>query len=101
MTLAQRGSDILDDPLALDTLGWVQFQRGELDEAVTTYRQVLATSGATAGVRYRLGLALAKRGDEADALQAFREAIDSGPFPEADAARARIAQLEQNGAGPQ
>jgi TolA-binding protein len=46
-------------------------------------------------IRYRLGVALAKQGQTERALATLRQALDTGPFPEAQAARSELAQLER------
>ena len=45
--------------------------------------------------RYRLGTALSQSGDKERAREMFTLALDSGAFPEADAARRELAQLDQ------
>jgi tetratricopeptide (TPR) repeat protein len=46
-------------------------------------------------IRYHLGLALSRQGEHQRALEALRQAVEAGPFPEADAAKSELARLEQ------
>ncbi len=46
-------------------------------------------------MRYRLGVALSKAGDDERAREMLRAAIDTGTFPEVDEARRELARLEQ------
>jgi tetratricopeptide (TPR) repeat protein len=79
----------------LDTLGWVELKLGRTEAAITTFERALALSPRASSIRYRLGLALAKKGEQEKALAALREALADGPFAEAEAARQEIARLEQ------
>jgi tetratricopeptide (TPR) repeat protein len=84
------------DPSAdvLDTLGWVNLKRGESQEAVKAFEQALEKRPDSPSIRYRLGMALHQAGDESRAREMFQAALDTGTFPEADAARRELAQLD-------
>ncbi len=106
--LASRGAD-LDTALSLaeqarraaptadviDTLGFVQMKRGEAATAVALFEEALALRPKDPTIRYHLGLALAQTGDRERALATLREALDAGPFAEAEAARQELARLQQ------
>lgn len=105
--LAERGEDLdlalrlaeraaAADPSAsvLDTLGWVRFRRGEFAAAVSALERALALEPASPSVAYRLGLAAMEGGDRERAAGLFRQALSGGTFPEAEAARAQLAQLD-------
>jgi tetratricopeptide (TPR) repeat protein len=94
LELAHRAVRLEPRAETLDTLGWVQFKRGESDAAVTALGRAVELAPDSASVRYRLGMALEAAGREQEALEAFRQAVGSGPFPEVEAARAEIARLE-------
>jgi tetratricopeptide (TPR) repeat protein len=84
------------DPSAdvLDTLGWVNLKRGESQEAVKAFEQALEKRPDSPSIRYHLGIALHQAGDESRAREMFQAALATGAFPEADAARRELAQLE-------
>jgi tetratricopeptide (TPR) repeat protein len=94
LDLAERAARLSPDPAVLDTLGWVQYQRGDAAAAVETFQRALATQPDSPSMRYRLGLALRKLDRADEAREAFRTAVGSGPFPESEAARAELARLE-------
>ncbi|HEY8156003.1 MAG TPA: tetratricopeptide repeat protein [Myxococcota bacterium] len=105
--LAEKGTD-LDAALALaeaakrldpsadvlDTLGWVLLKRGEAQAAVESFEQALAKRPDSPSIRYRLGIALNQAGDKTRAREMFQAALAAGAFPEAEAARRDLAQLE-------
>ncbi|MEN8182067.1 MAG: tetratricopeptide repeat protein [Myxococcota bacterium] len=105
--LAREGSD-LDEALVLagratrlqpsahtfDTLGWVQLKRGDAIGATESLEKALELDPRAASIRYRYGLALEELGRSDEAVDALREALGAGPFPEAEAARAEVARLE-------
>lgn len=94
LELARRAVRLEPRAETLDTLGWVQFKRGETEAAVTALERAAELAPDSASVRYRLGVALESAGREQEALEAFRSAVGGGPFPEVEAARAEIARLE-------
>jgi tetratricopeptide (TPR) repeat protein len=105
--LAERGEDLDTavelaraarrlDPSAdvLDTLGWVHLKRGETGESVSALEQAVEKRSDSPSIRYRLGVALERSGDRQRAREMFQTALATGAFPEADAARRELAQLE-------
>jgi hypothetical protein len=40
-------------------------------------------------------MALSRQGERQRALETLRQAVEAGPFPEADAARSELTRLEQ------
>jgi tetratricopeptide (TPR) repeat protein len=94
LQLAQRATRLEPRAEFFDTLGWVQLKRGDAVAAVASFERALELKADQASVRYRLGLALEALGQPEQALQAFRGALGAGVFPEAEAARARVAKLE-------
>jgi tetratricopeptide (TPR) repeat protein len=91
--LANRAARIDPRPEVLDTLGWVRLRRGEIAPAIAAFENALAEQPEFSTARYHLGLALVQRGDEEAARQAFRAALDAGPFPESEAARRELERL--------
>jgi TonB family protein len=73
-----------------DTLGWIHFQRGNLDKAAkfTNAAWLLNQSGAAGG---HLGRIYEKRGQQQEAIQAFAMALAArGPLPDT---RGRLSAL--------
>jgi len=105
--LAEKGAD-LDTALALaetakridpsadvlDTLGWVHLKRGETQQAVQAFEQALKERPDSPSIGYHLGIALSQAGDKPRAREVFQAALATGAFPEAEAARRELAQLE-------
>ena len=94
-TLAHR---IDPNPDITDTLGFVHLQRGETARAIERFEEALAARPDAQSIRYHLGLALAREGERERAASALRDALASGPFPEAEDARRALAELEERGA---
>ncbi len=94
LALAQEARRLDQSPDVLDTLGWVRFKRGEMSAAVVALEQAVE-AGADASMRYRLGVALSKAGDDERAREMLQAAIEAGTFPEVDEARRELARLEQ------
>ena len=61
---------------------------------MATLERGLAATPHQPTLLYRLGLAKSAGGDRAGALTAFREALEAGAFPQAQATQAEIARLE-------
>jgi len=80
LTLAQRAVELApSDASALATLGWVQFQRGAVSEAKSTYERVLATGHASAAVYEEIGDFYRSLGNDTRARQYWKEALDRSP----------------------
>jgi Flp pilus assembly protein TadD len=71
----------------------VRLRRGEIEPAIAALEKALADQPELSTARYHLGLALVQRGDEEAARQAFRAALDAGPFPGSEAARRELERL--------
>jgi tetratricopeptide (TPR) repeat protein len=83
-------------PEVLDTLGWVYYQRGEMNEAVAALEQAAAGRPDSASIRYRLALAVGKAGEEERSRVLLEGALAAGTFPEAEEARQELARLDRN-----
>lgn len=92
--LAKRASERQRDADTLDTLGWVQYKLGSIDDAVATFNSALELRPESASIRYRLGLALAKAGSSDQARAALEQAIRGNAFPELSEAKAELARLQ-------
>jgi tetratricopeptide (TPR) repeat protein len=97
LSLARRAENVETGPEVLDTLGWVYFQRGELEEARSAFEKSLALNPDYATARYHLGLTQAKQGDRQAALDSLRAAVAAGDAGVGQAAKTEIARLETSG----
>lgn len=64
-----------DDANMLDTVGWVYYVNGRLDEAEAVLREALRLNPRMVPSHYHLGMVLAKAGKVVDARAAFNETI--------------------------
>jgi len=65
--------------MALNNLGVVQFQKGDLDDAIEKYEQSLRLNPDYAEARYNLGSALLQKGKIDDAIAQCQKALELGP----------------------
>lgn len=79
------------DPFIMDSLGWVQYRMGKLDEAEATLRQAYALR-ADADIAVHLGEVLWHRGKKEDAQQLWREA--RAKDPKNDTLKSTLARLQ-------
>ncbi len=62
----------------LDTLGWVLYQQGKLDDAVATLREALKTSPREADIALHLAEVFEKQGKNQEATEAYLQAYVGG-----------------------
>ncbi|MES2129249.1 MAG: tetratricopeptide repeat protein [Pseudomonadota bacterium] len=79
-----------DDPFIMDSLGWVQYRLGKLDEAEATLRRAYALR-RDAEIAVHLGEVLWQRGKKADAQKILREA--RAKDPQNDTLKSTLARL--------
>jgi tetratricopeptide (TPR) repeat protein len=96
LDLANRATQLDRQAETLDTLGWVQLKRGDVDAALQSFEAALVARPDTASVHYRMALALSQKGDSAAARENLAKALEMDPFPEVQAAKAELARLESN-----
>ena len=96
LALAEAAVQLDPQPSMLDTLGYVQLQRGEPQQAADSFERSLAANPDVPVVMYRLGVALARSGDVDGARSVLQRALSGGAFPEAGAAQRELARLTQN-----
>ena len=94
LALALAAQRLDPTPDVLDTLGWVHLKRGEKAEAVKAFELAVEKRPDSPSMRYRLGSALSQAGDKQRAREMFQTALATGAFPEAEATRRELAQLE-------
>jgi predicted Zn-dependent protease len=67
-----------NQPLLLDTLGWVQLQLGNVDDAITLMERAVRADPDEVALRYHLGRAYLARGDRAKAKAELEKAVTPG-----------------------
>ena len=83
-----------DDPMVMDTLGWVYYKQGLYDFAIAELSESAEKLSDNALVQYHLGLAYYKKGSELSAKKALSKALDLDPnFSGAENARQILADL--------
>jgi tetratricopeptide (TPR) repeat protein len=101
LRLAQRAARLDPRPEILDTLGWVQLQRGDPNAALAAFEKSLEAKPDDPSIRYRYALALEALDRDDEALAALQRALQTGPFPEVEQARAQVAKLASRGGSQQ
>jgi Tfp pilus assembly protein PilF len=96
LDLASRATQLQRGPETLDTLGWVQLKRGDVDAALDSFEASLKDRPEAPSVRYHLALAQVQKGDSVAARQNLALALEMDSFPEVQAAKAELARLESN-----
>lgn len=94
LSLASEASRLRPEPATLDTLGLVYIERGEAAQAVDVLEEAIALSGNSPTVHYHLALALRKLGNTERARTSLERALTAGDFPDAEAARRQLAELD-------
>ena len=81
------------NPGYLDSLGWIHYQSGQYDKAVTYLERAVALAQPSPLLQLHLGKALVKNGDASRGRALIQKAIDSKvDLPRLDEARALLAQ---------
>jgi tetratricopeptide (TPR) repeat protein len=83
-----------DDPDVNDTLGWVYYKKDMAVQAVGPLLQSTRINPDKALYHYHLGLAYQKSGEREKARAALQRAITLGNFPELDAARRALENVQ-------
>ena len=82
------------DPLVLDTYGWILVSRNRARDAIPYLDRAAAQLTAVPEVRYHLGAALAKAGEQGRAKRELERALAGGkPFPGINEAKSLLSQL--------
>ena len=83
-------------PAVQDTVGWIYFKRGSLEEAYPLLTAAAGGLGENPTVRYHHAMALAMRGEKASAAAELEAALAlSKNFPDAEEAATMLAQLRE------
>ncbi len=94
LSLAREASRLRPESATLDTLGFVHIQRGENERAVDVLEQAIAVSGTSPSIHYHLAVALERSGKTERARDLLQRALATGDFPDAEAARQLLANLD-------
>lgn len=82
--------------LFLDTLGWLNYRKGDYPVAATYLERAVSLAGNRPDLRYHLGMAYAKAGQAERAMIELKKATAEGvaPFQGIEEAKATLAQLQ-------
>jgi tetratricopeptide (TPR) repeat protein len=80
-------------PAVADTLGWLLYQKGDLERAEALLAQAAAGAPDSAEIRYHLGIVYARRGKKDEARRELERALQTPGFSEADEARRALEAL--------
>ena len=81
------------NPIHLDTRGWIQYKSGDVNAALITLTQATQFQADFPDVFYHMGHIHAELGNTAPARAALRKALDYGDFPDREKAAALLATL--------
>jgi putative PEP-CTERM system TPR-repeat lipoprotein len=77
-----------NDPVVIDTLGWIMVRQGQLDRGLALLRDARLRDSANPEIRYHLAAALAKSGRKAEARDELAQALKGdSPFEGVEEAR--------------
>ena len=96
LQLAQTAKAKLPDSWEVsDTLGWVYYKKGLASLAITSLAEATKQAPSNPSIRYRLGLAYLKNGEQHKARGSFEQALKLSPqFKEAEDARRVLATFK-------
>jgi tetratricopeptide (TPR) repeat protein len=94
LSLAREASRLRPESATLDTLGLVHIERGEIEEAVDVLEKAIAAPGVSPTVHYHFAIALIRSENTELAREMLKRALAGGDFPEAEAARKQLAELD-------
>lgn len=84
-----------NDPVTIDTVGWIAFNAGKLDRSVQLLRDARLRNPDSGEIRYHLAAALAKSGRPAEAREELRVALrDKSNFDGRNEAEALMRTLK-------
>ena len=86
-----------DNPLFLDTLGWVLYRTGDFAQARIYLDRAVQARGDVPILQYHLGMTLYRLGDKPGALAALERAVaGDAPYPGKDEAAETLTALSQS-----
>ncbi|MBT8341173.1 MAG: tetratricopeptide repeat protein [Desulfatitalea sp.] len=82
----------------IDTLGWIQYKKGDADQALQLYEQLIVALPEDPVVNYHMGMVLEKTGDTEEAMKKLKVATRGDePFVGRDRAEAMLKELTAKG----
>jgi tetratricopeptide (TPR) repeat protein len=94
LSLAREASHLRPESATLDTLGLVHIERGEVEAAVNALERAIAAPGISPAIHYHFAIALIRSENTERAREMLKRALAGGDFPEAEAARRQLAELD-------
>ena len=96
MTTARAAHELApENPMVIDTLGWVFFKQGKFEEALPLLRDARLRAPGNAEIRYHLARVLTATGRKSEAKRELQEALRlATKFEGADDARALLQSLQ-------
>jgi tetratricopeptide (TPR) repeat protein len=83
LTYAQRAKQLLPSLYEVsDTLGWIYLKKQLTDNAIESFKDIVAKQPTLSTYRYHLGMAYAQKGDRPKAIQELTTAAKSNPSKE-------------------
>jgi len=80
LTMAQRARQGMpNSPDVMDTLGWIYLKKNLSDDAIRTFKELVANSPNSASYHYHYGMALLQKGDKPSAKRELETAIRFNP----------------------
>jgi tetratricopeptide (TPR) repeat protein len=80
LTMAQRARQGLpNSPDVMDTLGWIYLKKNLSDDAIRTFKELVANAPNSASYHYHYGMALLQKGDKPSAKRELETAIRFNP----------------------
>lgn len=84
----------VDNGVAMDTVGWVLFKLGKVDDALTEVLRASSKSKGIPTIAYHLGVIYQAKGDTDKAQRWLEKALaEKAEFPERDAAQSELKRL--------
>ncbi|HET8576980.1 MAG TPA: tetratricopeptide repeat protein [Methylomirabilota bacterium] len=74
-------------PAVADTLGWLLYQKGDLNRSETLLTQAVQQAPTSSELHYHLGMVYLKQGKIAEARRELEQALQAPSFPGVEAAR--------------
>jgi tetratricopeptide (TPR) repeat protein len=88
------GFELSENPVILDTLGWVHIKRGEVDKALSILQRAAKKDSGLPDIDYHLGLAYFKLGQMDSAKRHINTALAAGKsFEEMEEAKALLNKM--------
>ncbi|ODT67957.1 MAG: hypothetical protein ABS69_17225 [Nitrosomonadales bacterium SCN 54-20] len=84
-----------DDPIVLDTLGWILVEQGNTSRGVPLLQKAVSLAPQAGEIRYHLALGLAKSGDKTQARKELEQLLTTGKnFSSIDEAKTLLKQMQ-------